>query len=176
MKKKSGSLFCALIAFILAVVGAIMPVANGIIKTSSLTVGGTISSTEYIKGSWLIFGNSDSSSGGPYSQVTGLFIAWILIIAAAVFFALGAVAMLVSAEKGRIGAGLIAFGGLAAIAAGILFFCAIPLGGFENSSSGGTDVGAAITYSLDIGFLLPGIFGVAGGVLSFIPLTLASRD
>ena len=168
-------MFTSCVAIILAVAAAILPTLNGIAKTSSLTVGGTITSVDYIKGFWLIFGNSSSSSGGAYDQVIGLLIAWILIVAAAVLIVIGTIAILAS-EKGRFGAGLIAFGGLLAIAAGVLFFCAIPLAGLENQSAGGNTIGAAVTYSLDVGFLLPGILSVAGGVLSFVPLTAVSKD
>jgi FtsH-binding integral membrane protein len=177
MKRKFLPLFIVGVAIILAVVAAILPFSNGIDKTSSLTVlGATTTSVDYIKGFWLIFGYSNSSGGVSYDQVIGLLIAWVLIIAAAVFFAVGALAMLATQENSKMGEVLIAFGGLLAIAAGVLFFCAIPLGGFENQSAGGNNLGAAVVYSLDIGFLLPGIFGVAGGVLSFIPLTLANRN
>lgn len=106
---------------------------------------------------WLVFADGHESGGiSTMSSKSGILILMIVILAGALFAILG------SLFKSKLGKLMLAVGGLAMIAGGVMAFFAINLCGFE--SAGSATLG--YEYTLGTGATLTGVFGIAGGLLS----------
>ncbi len=162
-KKVSVGLSCifGMLMVILAVVAAITPSMNSIKGVASSSFLGVTADPIYESGFSYIFGSSDDK----ISISVGLLVAWIMLLVSAVGGILGILNALMGKNK-NISRYVFACSGLIAIAAGIMFFCALPLAGIE-----GADIGVAkLTYSLSTGFIISGIAGIAGGLSGIVAL------
>jgi hypothetical protein len=149
--------------FVLGGMGAVLPLALGIREVASVS-GTNIATIDYT-GFEMIWGRAETDSQTALPVVAGTLTAWILIVLAALL----GLAALFTHEK-SLSAGSLALGGLFALVAGILFFCAKPLTGM-NDSTGLIDY----SYSLGAGFILPAIFGCVGGAQSLFAAACIGR-
>src|SRR5574344_2422551 len=156
MKKKTLIPFCAFFLFALMTASCVLPLLEGL--TYDSVVSGISVASGSFKGFDLIWGRPESDSQTAMSIMPGLLAAWILLLVAA----LGGLLVLFLSMKGKKKSKsetLLAFFGLCALTAGILFFCAKPLSSHNDGSLTGLGY---TTFKLGLGFLLPAIFGITG--------------
>ena len=164
MKKKTLIPLLAFVLFALMTAACVLPLLDGL-SFESKTGGYTVLAGSY-KGFDLIWGRSETDNQSAMPIIPGLLAGWILLLLAS----LGGLALLLSAPKAKKKSHsevLLVFFGLCALTAGILFFLAKPLSNHLDGSYTGLGY---TTFKLELGFLLPAIFGVTGGALSLIPL------
>ena len=119
------------------------------------------------QGFQVVFGSSDVGT----EVSSGLLVAFILAIAAAAAIIFGSLISLFGLGGAKLGGFLILIAGLAGIAAGIMFFCAIPLANpamADSYTNSGSTVIASIVYKLDFGFILAGVSATLGGVIALL--------
>jgi hypothetical protein len=166
MKKKTLIPFCAVLLFALMTASCILPLLDGLTYESS--TGGVSVLSGSFKGFDLIWGRPETDKQTAMSITPGLLAAWIFMLVAA----LGGLLVLLASNQGKKkfkNDALLALFGLCALVGGILFFCAKPL---SSHTDGSYTLLGYTTFKLALGFLLPALFGVTGGVLSFVPLFL----